>query len=74
MGVAVVRLGPVWKQCAREQGSYRGCGVRNFLEVEPRFGTREVLVALVTEAHGMGMYVILGIVLWVFGLAEIGQG
>jgi glycosidase len=63
MGVTVVWLGPVWKQRARDDATYHGYGVQNFLEVEPRFGTREDLVALVSEAHGMGMYVILDIVL-----------
>ena len=37
-------------------------GVQDFLEVDPRFGTRDDLVELVGEAHSRGLRIILDII------------
>ena len=42
--------------------TYHGYGIQNFLDVDPHFGRREDL-ALVAEAHAMGLRVILDIIL-----------
>jgi glycosidase len=62
LGVTALWVGPVWKQ-VKALETYHGYGVQNFLEVEPRFGTRQELQSLVKEAHAAGMYVILDIIL-----------
>lgn len=63
MGITTLWLGPVFKQVASSSTSYHGYAIQNFLEVEPRFGTREDLRELVKEAHRLGMYVLLDVVL-----------
>ncbi|KAF2098396.1 alpha-amylase [Rhizodiscina lignyota] len=62
LGVTVIWIGPVFKQVAALQ-TYHGYGVQNFLDVEPRFGTREQLRHLVQSAHEVGIYVVLDIIL-----------
>lgn len=62
LGVTAIWIGPVFKQVAA-LGTYHGYGVQNFLDVEPRFGTREQLRHLVQSAHEIGIYVILDIIL-----------
>lgn len=57
-------IGPIWKQVAKLD-TYHGYGVQNFLDVEPRFGTKEELRDLVSEAHSKGMVVVLDIILYV---------
>ena len=54
-------VGPVFKQRAH-LNTFHGYAIQDFLEVDPRFGTRQDLVALVDAAHGKGMRVILDIV------------
>jgi glycosidase len=61
LGVTALWLGPVWKQ-RKDLDTYHGYGIQNFLEVDPRFGTREDLRNLVNEAHAQGIYVILDII------------
>lgn len=61
LGVTTLWIGPVWKQ-RRDLDTYHGYGIQNFLEVDPRFGTREDLRALVDAAHLRGMYVLLDII------------
>ena len=63
LGVTVVWIGPIFKQVKGLARSYHGYGAQDYLQVDPHFGTREDLQALVAEAHNMGMYVILDIVL-----------
>lgn len=61
MGVSAIWLSPIFKQVASEQ-SYHGYGIQDFLDVDPRFGTREDLRDLVATAHAHGIYVILDII------------
>jgi glycosidase len=62
LGVTALWIGPVFKQRVRTD-SYHGYGVQDFLEVDPRFGTRLELVRLIEAAHARGMRVILDIII-----------
>lgn len=61
LGVTTLWIGPVWKQC-RRLPTYHGYGVQDFLEVDPRFGSRQDLRDLVDDAHQRGMYVLLDVI------------
>jgi len=61
LGVTALWLSPVFKQRGHRD-DFHGYGVQDFLDVDPRFGTRNDLVALVDAAHGMGLRVILDII------------
>jgi glycosidase len=61
LGITAIWIGPIWKQRADLQ-TYHGYGIQNFLEVEPRFGTRQDLRDLVDAAHDRGIYVLLDII------------
>jgi glycosidase len=62
LGVTALWISPVLRQ--REGTSdYHGYGIQNFLEVDPHYGTDGDLRRLVDEAHALGMYVILDVVL-----------
>lgn len=61
MGVTALWIGPVWRQRA-ELDTYHGYAIQNFLDVDPRFGTRQDLRDLVDAAHSRGMYVLLDII------------
>jgi glycosidase len=61
LGVTALWLSPVFKQRGHLD-SYHGYGVQDFLEVDPRFGTRADLVALVEAAHAEGLRVILDVI------------
>ncbi len=61
LGVTGVWLNPPWKQRA-DLETYHGYGIQNFLDIEPRFGTRQDLRDLVDAAHDRGMYVILDVI------------
>ncbi|MES1254050.1 MAG: alpha-amylase family glycosyl hydrolase [Acidobacteriota bacterium] len=61
LGVTTLWVGPVLKQRAH-LNTFHGYAIQDFLDVDPRFGTREDLVALVDAAHAVGMRVILDIV------------
>ncbi len=63
LGANAVWLSPVFKNRVEQNDSYHGYGIQDFLDVDPRFGTREDLKNLVKKAHDLGMYVILDIVL-----------
>ena len=73
LGVGAIWVSPVLRNCLfldgqPNEGTYHGYGIRNFLQVDPRFATdarqagRE-LRHLVDEAHARGIYVVLDIVL-----------
>ena len=62
LGVTAIWISPVFKQVAAQE-SYHGYGIQQFLDVEPRFGSREELVEAVETAHSHGIYVILDIIL-----------
>lgn len=61
LGVTALWIGPVWKQRADLQ-TYHGYGIQDFLDVDPRFGTRSHLRSLVDAAHERGINVILDII------------
>jgi len=61
LGITAVWISPVFKQLPSAH-SYHGYGIQNFLDVDPRFGTREDLRNMVAAAHERGIYVILDIV------------
>lgn len=62
LGVTALWIGPIWKQRA-DLDTYHGYGIQNFLDVDPRFGTRQDLRDLVDAAHERGIYVLLDIIL-----------
>src|SRR6266511_2619112 len=61
LGITAIWVSPVFRQVAAQQ-SYHGYGIQNFLDVDPRFGTREDLREMVATAHEHGIYVILDII------------
>ncbi len=63
LGVTTIWLSPIMKNRVDKDGSLHGYAVQNFLEVDPRFGTKEDLSDLVDTAHKMGMYIVLDIVI-----------
>jgi hypothetical protein len=75
LGVTALWLSPVFKQRGHRD-DYHGYGVQDFLDVDPRFGTRDELVALVQAAHDKGLRVILDIIFnhsgsnWVYPAAR----
>jgi glycosidase len=62
LGVSAIWLSPVFKQLASRE-TYHGYGIQDFLDVEPRFGTRDDLRSLVRTAHDHGIRVVLDIIL-----------
>lgn len=62
LGVTALWVGPVFKQVRRLE-TYHGYAVQNFLDVDPRFGSRHDLKNLVQTAHKIGIYILLDIVL-----------
>jgi len=50
LGITTIWLGPIFRQRV-ELDTYHGYGIQNFLDVDPRFGTRQDLVDLVDAAH-----------------------
>ncbi|ORY13410.1 glycoside hydrolase superfamily [Clohesyomyces aquaticus] len=63
LGVTALWVGPIFKQVPKDEGSYHGYAVQNFLQIDNHFGTREDLRDLVRNAHTHGIYVILDIIL-----------
>lgn len=63
LGITTLWIGPVFRQRV-EENSYHGYGIQNFLDVDPRFGTRGDLIELVDTAHALSpqMKVILDII------------
>ncbi len=62
LGISAIWLSPIFQQ-VYDSGDYHGYGIQNFLEVDPHFGRREELKALVKAAHDLGIRVILDIIL-----------
>lgn len=62
LGVTAIWVGPIFKQ-VKNLETYHGYGVQDFLDVDPRFGTRQDLRNLVRAAHDHGIYVLLDIIL-----------
>ena len=61
LGVTTLWLSPVFKQRGHLD-TYHGYGIQDFLDVDPRFGTRADFVALVAAAHAQGMRIIQDII------------
>ncbi len=61
LGVSTLWLSPVFRQRGHLD-TYHGYGVQDFLDIDPRFGTRQDLVDLVESAHGRGMRILLDII------------
>ena len=61
LGVTALWLSPVFKQRGHLD-TFHGYGIQHFLDVDPRFGTRADLVALVEAAHTRSMKIILDII------------
>src|SRR6187399_395966 len=62
LGVSAIWISPIFKQLASRE-TYHGYGIQDFLDVEPRFGTRDDLRSLVQTAHAHGIRVVLDIIL-----------
>ncbi len=61
LGATALWIGPVWRQRA-DLETYHGYGIQNFLDVDPRFGTRQDLRDLVDAAHEKDMYVLMDVI------------
>lgn len=61
LGVTTLWIGPIWRQ-RPDLDTYHGYGIQNFLDVDPRFGTRQDLRNLIDAAHRRGMYVLLDVI------------
>ncbi|MFO0015371.1 MAG: alpha-amylase family glycosyl hydrolase [Synechococcaceae cyanobacterium] len=72
LGVTGLWLNPAFKQRA-DLSTYHGYAIQNFLDIDPRLGTRQDLRDLVDAAHARGMVVLLDIVIdhtgnnWFYG-------
>lgn len=62
LGMTAIWISPLFKQ-VKWGDTYHGYGVQHFLDVDPRYGSREELKELADTAHGMGMRIILDIIL-----------
>jgi len=62
LGITALWVSPVFKQPVWSD-AYHGYGVQDFLAIDPRYGSREDLRALVSTAHAHGIYVILDVIL-----------
>lgn len=63
LGATAVWISPVLKNRTEDEYGYHAYGVQDFLEIDPRFGTKEDFKKLVKEAHKEGLYVILDIII-----------
>lgn len=61
LGVTSIWLSPVFKQRGHLD-TYHGYGIQDFLEVDPRLGSRQDLVDLVAAAHAKDLRIILDVV------------
>lgn len=61
LGVSAVWISPVLKQ-VKSQETYHGYGIQDFLDVDPRFGTRDDLRRFVRTAHDNGIRVVLDVI------------
>ncbi|MFO1497229.1 MAG: alpha-amylase family glycosyl hydrolase [Verrucomicrobiota bacterium] len=75
LGVTTVWVGPVLKQ-RRHLNTFHGYAIQDFLDVDPRFGSRQDLADLVQAAHAKGLRIILDVVFnhsgcnWVYANGE----
>jgi glycosidase len=62
LGCSAIWLSPIFENDGApdpRSGSYHGYAIRNYLEVDPRFGTKDDLIELVDQAHRRKMRVFL---------------
>lgn len=62
LGITTIWIAPVFKQRVRLD-TYHGYGIQDFLEVDLRFGSRQVLIDLISAAHEKQIKIILDIIL-----------
>lgn len=62
LGISALWISPIFKQLASRE-TYHGYGIQHFLDVDPRFGTRDDLKHLVDTAHAHGIRIVLDIIL-----------
>ena len=62
LGITTLWVAPMFKQRSR-LNTYHGYGIQDFLEIDPRFGTRQDLQELVEEVHARDMFIILDIIM-----------
>jgi alpha-amylase len=62
LGCTAIWLSPIFENDDapnRDSFSYHGYAIRNYLNIDPRFGTKQDLVELVNQAHKSGLRVFL---------------
>ncbi|MCP4284678.1 MAG: alpha-amylase [Gammaproteobacteria bacterium] len=62
LGITAIWISPIFRQVPFKQ-TYHGYGIQYYLDVDPRFGSRDDLVSLVNTAHSCGIRVVLDIIL-----------
>jgi glycosidase len=62
MNITCIWLSPVLKQ-VKNSNDYHGYGTQNFLDLDPHFGSKDDLKNFVSNAHSLGIRVILDIVI-----------
>ncbi len=62
LGITAIWVSPIFKQVPSQQ-TYHGYGIQYYLDIDPRFGSRDDLVSLVATAHDHGIRVIMDIIL-----------
>ncbi len=62
LGCTCIWLSPIFKN-RKNQNTYHGYGIQNYLDIDPNFGSAEELLEMVKAAHEKGMYVLLDIVI-----------
>lgn len=62
LGITALWVSPIFKQVSQLE-TYHGYGIQNFLELDPRFGSKQDLLDLVKKAHAKGIYIVLDIIL-----------
>jgi len=63
LGATAVWISPVLKNRIEDNSGYHAYGVQDFLDIDPRFGDKDDFKKLVSEAHKLGLYVILDIII-----------
>ncbi|HTY09407.1 MAG TPA: alpha-amylase family glycosyl hydrolase, partial [Candidatus Edwardsbacteria bacterium] len=62
LGCTAIWLSPIFENDGapdKNSSSYHGYAIRNYLAIDPRFGTKQDLIDLVEKAHGRGIRVFL---------------
>lgn len=62
LGITAVWVSPLFKQVSFQE-TYHGYGIQDFLDVDPRYGTRDDFRQMVKTAHTHGIRVVLDVIL-----------